>query len=169
MTNKVITTTAKAFKECGIPSVRFNFRGVGKSEGVHDHGLGESQDMLFIVEHIQLLLNLPRPIMPIFAGFSFGSYVTYLAAAKHDNAFLISIAPPVHHCDYTKHVVTSPWYIIQGEEDDVVPPEMVLSFAQNHKPPLPVTRFETAGHFFHGHLVILKDSLIGIISQELAV
>jgi alpha/beta superfamily hydrolase len=160
MNNKVVTTLARAFKELQIPSLRFNFRGVGKSAGAYDAGIGESKDMLALA--IECLKEQPT-IKFIFAGFSFGSYVAYRAAAQSEHALLITIAPPVPRFDYTEFAPPSPWVIIQGDDDDVVSLNSVLDFAKQFSPPLPVLRFAETGHFFHGKLIELKASLIETI------
>lgn len=166
MNNKVVTTMARAFKELSIPSIRFNFRGVGQSEGKYDAGIGESEDML-------ALMHLCRQEAPaasfIFAGFSFGSYVAYRAAAQHIPALLITIAPPVHHYDYLEFTPPpKPWIIIQGDEDDVSPLGLVQKFAEGFSPDLPLVRFADTGHFFHGKLLELKAELLKIIKSQVS-
>ena len=91
MNNKVVTTMARVFKEAGIPSLRFNFRGVGQSAGVYDDGIGESEDML---ELVRVWQTEQPDLKLICAGFSFGSYVAYRTAAQSDASILITIAPP---------------------------------------------------------------------------
>jgi uncharacterized protein len=163
MTNKVVTTMARAFRELGIPSLRFNFRGVGASWGVYDAGIGESEDML-------TLARLWREQYPnarfLFAGFSFGSYVAYRAAASFEHDLLITVAPAVHHYDYQEFSPPpTPWYILQGDEDEVVPLQLVLDFAAQATPTLPVIRFAETGHFFHGKLLVLKPEIMTIVNQ----
>ncbi len=162
MNNKVVTTMVRAFKESGIPCLRFNFRGVGLSQGTFDAGIGESEDLLELVSQWQrefIQANF------IFAGFSFGSYVAYRAAAQIPLSSLITIAPPVHHYDYTAfHPLPYPWFIIQGDQDEVVPATLVAEFAQQCIPTLPLTYLDT-GHFFHGKLVELKSLLLQMISK----
>lgn len=158
MNNKVVTTLARVFKELGIPSLRFNFRGVGQSGGVYDNGLGECNDLLELVRTWQK----EQPEMKlIFAGFSFGSYVCYRAAAQSKPNILITIAPPVHHYDYREFdSQPEPWLIVQGDADEVVPSSLVIDFAKQSQPILSVIEFSETGHFFHGKLVELKIKLI---------
>lgn len=165
MNNKVVTTMARAFRELGIPSVRFNFRGVGLSAGTYDEGMGESDDMLAFV-------RLWRQESPhthfLFAGFSFGSYVAYRAAAQCDHHLLITIAPPVHHYNYREFAPEpAPWIVIQGEEDEVVPATRVFDFVANSFPALLMIPFKDTGHFFHGKLLELKSALISSVSEAL--
>lgn len=164
MNNKVVTTMSRAFKELGIVSLRFNFRGVGASEGIYDQGIGESEDMLKLAS---LIKEEQKNAEFLFAGFSFGSYVAYRAAAQCENKLLITIAPPVHHYNYQEFdKCSTPWIIIQGTEDEVVPAHLVDDFAKNNHPPLTIFSVEQTGHFFHGKLIVLKDLLIDAINQE---
>lgn len=158
MHNKVVTTLARVFRDLGIASIRFNFRGVGASEGTYDAGIGESDDMLRLVTYCQA--SYPD-IQFIFAGFSFGSYVTYRAAAQCPHVLLISIAPPVHHYDY--HAFSPqphPWMIVQGDADEVVPVEAVRQFSKTATEPLIYIEMPDTSHFFHGKLIELKTLLI---------
>lgn len=155
MSNKVVTTMARAFKDVGIPSIRFNFRGVGASVGTHDHGVGESEDMSLLFQQIQT--KQPR-VQLILAGFSFGSYVTYRVTLKHSASLLMSIAPPIERYDYQSSPAC-PWIIIQGDADEVVHAPGVFEFAVTHQPPIELIRFEGTGHFFHGKLLLLRQTI----------
>lgn len=165
MNNKVVTTMTRAFKGAGISSLRFNFRGVGATAGNYDAGIGESEDML----HLAKLWQQTRPDSRLmFAGFSFGSYVVYRSAALTAADLLITVAPPVHHYDYREF---SPqpahWHILQGNDDEVVPAQLVIDFAKASTPPIPVVEFPETTHFFHGKLLPLKATLIDIIESRL--
>ena len=166
MNNKVVTTMARTFRGLGIPSLRFNFRGVGQSDGVYDAGVGESEDMLSLVR----TWEKERPEAQfIFSGFSFGSYVTYRVAAQHPHRLLISVAPAIHHYDYLEfNPVPNPWLIAQGEEDEVVPPQVVFDFAAQAQPEIPVIRFADTTHFFHGKLLELNAKLTDYIVSQVS-
>ncbi len=162
MDNKVITTLVRACSALRIPSLRFNFRGVGQSAGIYDAGQGESEDMLYLVS---LWLQGAPNAQLLFAGFSFGSYVTYLAAVKSHSALLLSLAPPVHHFDFTTDLEQPyPWIILQGDEDEVVSLQDVLNFSKQYA--LPVIRMPNTGHFFHGKLLDLKTLLIETMTNQ---
>jgi alpha/beta superfamily hydrolase len=164
MHNKVVTTLARTFKELGIASIRFNFRGVGQSQSEYDAGVGESDDLLRLVALCQQ--EMPG-VQCVFAGFSFGSYVTYRAAAQTPHALLISIAPAVHHYDYKEFAtVPSPWVIVQGDMDEVVPVEDVRAFVSQCPKPIIYIECKDTTHFFHGKLIDLKTVLLETLSAQ---
>lgn len=164
MNNKVVTTMARAFKELGIPSLRFNFRGVGQSAGSYDNGIGESQDMIGLAQE---WMKANPEVTIICAGFSFGSYVAYRTAAQCAGCLLITIAPPVHHYNYNEFSPPpNPWLIIHGDDDEVVPLQFVSDFAQKSNPTIPLIRFPQTTHFFHGKLIDLKTELTKYIHSR---
>lgn len=166
MNNKVVTTVARTFKDLNIASLRFNFRGVGASEGEFDYGVGETQDLLALLKWLSEELNDPAIIL---AGFSFGSYVAYRASSQFPVDFLICIAPAVNHVDYeTLPPPHCPWLVIQGEADEIVPAEMVFSFVEHCKVKPQLIRMPHVSHFFHGALIELKQQLSTVLSQELS-
>ncbi|HCA90122.1 MAG: hypothetical protein CMF38_05250 [Legionellaceae bacterium] len=158
MSNKVITTLARACKDLGLISIRFNFRGVGRSAGVYDEGIGESMDM---VQLSKLCLERWPASRFIFAGFSFGSYVAYRAACISQNTRLLTVAPPVHHFCFTEfNFQPASWMIFQGRTDEVVSAAEVTQFAQYATPALPIVWFDNTGHFFHGQLLVLREQMV---------
>jgi uncharacterized protein len=159
MDNKVVQTMARAFVQSGYTALRFNFRGVGQSEGLHDEGRGETQDLL----HILATLAPSGPVC--LAGFSFGAYVVTHAlaglAARHadiervvlvgtstQRAQAAPIAPELHERSLVVH----------GEADDTVPLASVMDWARPQL--LPVTVVPAGGHFFHGQLPLLKSLVL---------
>ena len=120
MNNKVVTTLCRSANKMGMPSVRFNFRGVGESEGVFDHAIGEKADTLAVIDWVKTTLPGYKIVL---SGFSFGSYVA--ASVSHqltDCCALISVAPPTHHYDFHALLPPScPWLVLMGEPDEVVP------------------------------------------------
>lgn len=157
MNNKVVTTLAKSFQNLGVDTVRFNFRGVGKSEGQFDQGLGELYDLLSVIDWV---LN-ERPDHDIWlAGFSFGAYIAAKAATQIPVARLVTVAPPVENFSMSNlPPITAPWILVQGEEDEVVSPEAVFAWAESREPKPLIIRFPQAGHFFHGQLLELREQL----------
>jgi len=126
MTNKVVYTLAKAFDLKGLKTVRFNFRGVGKSEGSFAEGIGETEDLIAVAEWVKkTCAGLPIWL----GGFSFGSFVAINGANQMPIAQLFTVAPAVTRSNYQSLALPHcPWTIIQGEEDEIVPPETVYSW-----------------------------------------
>lgn len=162
MNNKVVTTLSRLFSDRGMASVRFNFRGVGASDGTYDQGVGESEDMMLLA---QTWLNEHPDARLWFAGFSFGSYVAYRAAAQMPHAALITVAPSVQHYDYDAFAPQpSPWLIAHGDQDEIVPYSAVVDFLLPFGKAITLLSFENTGHFFHGMLIPLKARLTEALS-----
>lgn len=163
MNNKVVTTLAKAFLESGFISLRFNFRGVGQSEGQYDHGQGELLDCLAVLDWLQAV----RPNAAIaLAGFSFGAWVALKASERMKPKLMVSIAPPVGFRDFAdvRHP-NCPWLAIQGMSDEVVNAETVLAWLQLQNPAPEVLAMENTGHFFHGKLVPLRAHVSAFLNR----
>lgn len=158
MTNKVVTTLARTFSELGLRTVRFNFRGVGKSEGEYDAGIGETNDLLALVKWVKTV----NPQDEIWlAGFSFGGFVAARAAVQISPAQLVTVAPQVSRFIEDKlPPITVPWILVQGEQDDVVSPQEVFAWIETLNPKPVVIRMPDAGHFFHGKLTELRMELL---------
>ena len=157
MDNKVVTTVARALQGAGIPTLRFNFRGVGASAGTFDGGAGETEDAAAAAAYGGARWPGRRLVL---AGFSFGAFVALRLALERDTARLITVAPPVDRFDFSGFSVPRcPWLIVQGDADDVVDPGKVFAWAAalEPKPELVVAR--GVGHFFHGHLSELRDAV----------
>lgn len=158
MDNKVVQTLARAFVACGWTAVRFNFRGVDGSEGVHDEGRGEREDMRQVIEQVA-----PEGPLAI-AGFSFGAFVASCAAeplwARRDIRQLVLVGTAAARFS----VATLPaevherTLVVHGEQDDTVPLAAVLDWARPQS--LPVTVVPGGGHFFHGQLPLLKGLVV---------
>lgn len=162
MNNKVVTTVAKLYENLGINTVRFNFRGVGSSEGEYGEGIGETLDALAVIRYLQDQEGADRFFI---AGFSFGSYVAAQATADLSNQdygkavdHLLVIAPSVENFQYPD-VIPCPATVVIAEEDEVVSAEAGLDWAKHHLPPLEIIEMEGASHFFHGQLITLREQL----------
>jgi uncharacterized protein len=157
MHNKVVTMCARALNELGMATVRFNFRGVGQSQGAFDEGRGEVFDCLAVAEWVRQA----KPGASLWlAGFSFGSWVALKAARQLPIAQMISIAPPVGLRDFTGVMPPEcPWLLIQGENDEVVSAEAVFAWAQAQKPAPTLIRMPETGHFFHRRLIDLRGAI----------
>lgn len=157
--NKVVQTMARAFLQLGWTSVRFNFRGIGRSEGIWGEGAGEIDDALAVVAAVR-----QRPefaVLPwAIAGFSFGGYVAATVVDRMPQADkprrLVLVGPSTQ-----KQVVpnvAADTVVLHGEVDDIVPLTATLDWARPQS--LPVIVFPGVGHFFHGQLASLKNVLV---------
>jgi uncharacterized protein len=155
MDNKVVQTLARAFVQCGFRTVRFNFRGVGATEGVHDEGRGELEDMLEVIRQAA-----PEGSLAI-GGFSFGSFVASRAVEVLWESRSIEKIALVGTAAARFSVATLPLeahertLVVHGEQDDTVPLAAVMDWARPQS--LPVTVIPGGGHFFHGQLPLLKN------------
>lgn len=161
MDNKVVQTLARAFVAGGFAAVRFNFRGVGGSAGVHDDGQGELDDLLAVVRQA-------APEGPVaLAGFSFGAFVTSHALARLWGAREVASAVLVGTAASRFTVAPVPpeaqlrTLVVHGEHDETVPLASVMDWARPQT--LPVTVVPGGGHFFHGQLPLLK----GLVARHL--
>jgi alpha/beta superfamily hydrolase len=155
--NKVVHTLARALREGGAASVRFNFRGVGASEGTHDGGAGETGDALAVV-------RWARERWPglglVLAGFSFGAVVAIRAAAAAGPLWLVTVAPAVDRVELGDAALPDcDWLIVQGEADEVVAPAAVRSWHARWAPQARLRMLPGVGHFFHGRLHELHDCI----------
>ncbi|MET1161240.1 MAG: alpha/beta fold hydrolase [Pseudoxanthomonas sp.] len=157
ISNKVVTMAARSLRELGASTVRFNFRGVGQSEGTFDHGNGEIEDLLAVVAWVRD--QRPDDDLWLF-GFSFGAYVSLRANDTVQPDALISIAPPAGRWDFDKIVTPlCPWLVIQGENDEIVEPQAVYDWIETLKRKPDLVRMPDTSHFFHRKLIDLRGAL----------
>lgn len=164
MTNKVVHTLSRAFHNKNFYTVRFNFRGVGKSEGTFGNSIGEVADLMAVLQWVDTVLDKPKLGL---AGFSFGAYIAAMGAAKHVCTQLFSIAPAVNHQPYDElQGIDCPWTIIQGEQDEVIAPELVYEwYHKAQQPNMQLIKLPETSHFFHGKLIVLRELVEANIIQ----
>lgn len=158
MDNKVAQTLARAFVALGYASTRMNFRGVGNSAGIHDEGLGETDDMALLLAHMQAEL----PELPVaLAGFSFGTFVQAQLQQRlteqgqpAERLVLIGAAAG----KWAMPAVPANTILIHGEEDDTIPLRDVFDWARPQD--LPVMVIPGSDHFFHRKLHHIKHLLV---------
>ncbi len=171
LSNKVTYTLASSALKADLYALRFNFRGVGQSQGEHDLGRGESDDVVYLAGW----LRARAPGLPLLlAGFSFGSWVALNAAARLRPQALISIAPPLSKYLGDKFFGDAPppprpacpWLVVHGTDDDVVDYAQTRDMLQQYTPPPELRTLDGAGHFFHGRLVELGELVLPFIQSE---
>ena len=158
MDNKVVQTVARAFVQSGWVTLRFNFRGVGASEGTHDDGKGETDALLHIID-----TQAPEGALAL-AGFSFGSYVTLRAiealGSRREAEKIVQVGTATSR--FVAPQLASEWHdrtlVLHGELDDTVPLASTLEWARPQS--LPVTVVPGVEHFFHGQLPLLKSLVL---------
>jgi alpha/beta superfamily hydrolase len=163
MQNKVVHTAARAMQEAGAATVRFNFRGVGRSDGRYDEGRGEVDDALAVVEWLRERYGTDRCWL---AGFSFGAAVALQAAVAAVPQRLVTIAPPVGR------ILTTPvarprceWLIVQGDRDELVDVDAVRKWAAGYDPAPELLVVPGAEHFFHGKLIELRTGIARFLRE----
>lgn len=151
--NKVVTTLAKAFFNLGYVAVRPNFRGVGESAGVHDQGIGETDDLIDVAAYLRKRFDDPAFIL---AGFSFGSFVQTRVAKQLTPSRMVLVGPAVNR--FPAETVPPETLVIHGELDDVVPLQAVFDWARPQQ--LPIVVVPGGEHFFHGRLNLLAQIVV---------
>lgn len=173
MTNKVTYTLASTALKAGLYALRFNFRGVGKSAGEHDHGRGESDDVVALASTLRQAWTARHggaaaPLM--LAGFSFGGYVSLRAAQRIGPSLLVSVAPPLTRFVDTEAGLPEhpgcPWLLVHARDDEVVPFSESDHILAHYDPPPVRAELAEAGHFFHGKLGELGGIVLPFIDQH---
>lgn len=162
MINKVIHTVAKAFLAADAVAIRFNFRGVGASAGVHDEGRGEIDDVIALAKWARERW----PDLPLWlGGFSFGAWIVLRAPVSP--ALLVTVAPPVGRWDFSKiSPPQSPWLVIQGDRDDLVDANTVEQWVRASGASS-VLRLAEADHFFHARLHEIRDAVAAFVASAI--
>ncbi len=155
MDNKVTQTLARTFVAMGYVAARMNFRGVEKSEGIHDHGIGETEDLKILLAHMQN----EYPGLPVaLAGFSFGTFVQsrlqrMMAQANNPAQRLVLVGSAAGKWELEP--VPADTILIHGEQDDTIPLYDVMDWARPQD--IPVLVIPGADHFFHRKLHHIKN------------
>lgn len=157
MDNKVVYTLFNSALTQEFIAVKFNFRGVGKSEGTFDNGIGEVEDVIAVSQTIQHQFADHADDLPLLlAGFSFGGGVQIQAAERLNPKSLVLVAPSLKYVsipaipDNIEHTL-----VIQGNRDEIVPLNTTIDWATPQS--LPIVVIPGAEHFFHGKLTVLKQ------------
>jgi len=165
MENKVAQTLARTFVTLGYAVARFNFRGVGESEGVYDDGKGEVDDMAIMYEH----LRARYPDLPVtLAGFSFGTFVQAQFALRleaegraPERLVLVGTAAG----KWPMPPVPQDTILIHGEQDDTITMQQVFDWARPLD--IPVIIIPGADHFFHRRLGHIKNLVVQLWRRDI--
>lgn len=165
MDNKVVTTVARLYRALGVPVARFNFRGVAGSEGEHDHGDGERDDLLAVAGRIKDVTGKTGLLV---TGYSFGSVVVAGASADLGACHMTLIAPPVQRYSFAPdNAFSCPVVIVLGMADDLVDAALTAEWARQLDSPAELVEIAGASHFFHGQLGVLQQRLGQLLRQAL--
>ena len=159
--NKVVTTIARACVQRGLVALRPNFRGIGSSGGVFDHGKGELLDMAALVEQFRVRYPEVASLPWVLGGFSFGTSIAVQLYAKWERLeknlpnIVVLAGSAAMRFRHSEVKAPEDALVIHGEVDEVVPLSEVMDWAR----PLgmPIVVIPEAGHFFHGKLLILRQ------------
>jgi alpha/beta superfamily hydrolase len=159
MTNKVLHTLSRSMNALGMPTVRFNFRGVGVSEGAFADGVGETEDTLAVIDWA--VGKYPDHELCLL-GFSFGGMVAACAALSTSPVQLITVAPAATRMAglLDGRQPDCPWLVVQGEADDVVPCDEIVAWVNGLTPGPELVIVPDTGHFFHGRLTKLREIVV---------
>jgi hypothetical protein len=166
MHTKAVYQGTKGLVRAGCSVLRFNFRGVGHSEGAFSGGEGEKDDFRAALDY----MAKRHPGLPLWAaGFSFGSWIALETGAQDDRVtVLIGIAPPVtkNGYDFT-HTKTSskPKFFVQGEADDICPLQDMWKFYGALPEPKELVVIDMADHLFDGHTTEVGDALEDLLKD----
>jgi hypothetical protein len=162
--NKVVHTLARSFQQLGLPTLRFNFRGVGASGGAYDHGRGETDDALAVIEWGAR--RWPGAAVSL-AGFSFGALVALRIAQRVKATRLVCVAPPVARPEAAALPPPGcPWLIVQGDADEIVDHRQVAAFAARFSPAPALRVLAGVDHFFHGRLRELQAAVLDFVKPQ---
>lgn len=163
MDNKVVYTLASCALRAGYVAMRFNFRGVGRSQGTHDQGKGEADDVVFLAS--ELRSRVPGRL--VLAGFSFGAFVSLSAAQRVRPDGLISIAPPFGKYFDDAPLPPAPgcpWLVLHSQDDEVVSYRETADILRRYKPPPNLVTLDGAGHFFHARLADIQTAALPFLA-----
>jgi len=158
MNTKVVFHAAKAFTRIGCMVLRFNFRGIGLSEGSWDEGRGEMDDFVAAAA----FMRDRYPDVPLWAaGMSFGAWVALTAGAGDRNvSTLVAIAPPVSRFDFERaRTSAKPKFFIQGERDEICPLKEMQEFYARCADPKELVVIDAADHLFDGKVLEVGDAI----------
>ncbi|HEX3352352.1 MAG TPA: alpha/beta fold hydrolase [Terriglobales bacterium] len=160
--NKVVFHAMKALNHFGFPVLRFNFRGTGLSQGEHDHGNGEADDVQAALDWLEHEFHLPL----IFAGFSFGAAVGLRSACPDSRVkAVIGLGLPVSPIDDRSYdfgfltTCAKPKLFVSGDRDQFASPAELKKVVESAAKPKELVLISGADHFFEGRLRELRDAI----------
>ena len=165
MDNRVVTTITKVYQRMGWTTLRFNFRGVGASQGGYDHGRGEQEDLQGAIDFMAA-----RGFQEIdLAGYSFGAWIICRWAQRDPDGKhrIILVSPPVAFTDFTGiGPIPGLKGVITGEQDEIAPAGMIEASLPRWNPRAALLALDGADHFYAGRTAILEQGLCDLILKN---
>ncbi|OPX37687.1 MAG: hypothetical protein B1H12_04235 [Desulfobacteraceae bacterium 4484_190.2] len=164
MSNNVVEAVVHAYRQKGYTTFRFNFRGVGQSEGNYDEGVGEQED---VKAGLSYLNGLGKSSIDL-AGYSFGVWVNALGLKGFDHAKrMIMVSPPVNFIDFSFLGYNAKiQLVIAGSEDDIAPPRMIKGMLQAWNPEVNFDIIQGADHFYGGKTDEIKTIIRNFLDSK---
>jgi hypothetical protein len=162
--NKVVHTLARTCHGLGVPTVRFNFRGVGRSEGHYGELAGEIEDAAAVAASARS--RWPGRALWMM-GFSFGAVVAARLACREPCAGLVTVAPAVSRFASDDVAPACAWLIVQGDADELVDCDTVVEWVNSRPPGPELVVLRGVDHFFHGKLTLLRQTVAGFLAPRL--
>ena len=166
MHNNVVESLVHAYQQAGYATLRFNFRGVGSSQGEYDHGQGEQEDVKTALHY---LAEQGKNVVDL-AGYSFGAWVNALARPEGDIVHrMVMVSPPVAFLDFgSAQPLPQLQLVIAGSRDEIAPPELIQTTLSNWNPGARLEIIEGADHFYGGHTAKLESILADYFASEVS-
>jgi alpha/beta superfamily hydrolase len=164
MHNNVVESLVQAYQQAGYTTLRFNFRGVGGSQGEYDNGQGEQEDvnaaLHYLGEQGKNAVDL--------AGYSFGAWVNALARPEKDTVQrMVMVSPPVAFLDFgSAQSIPQLWLVIAGSGDEIAPPELIKTILPNWNSSARLEIIEGADHFYGSYTGRLESILTNYLAGE---
>jgi alpha/beta superfamily hydrolase len=164
MHNNVVESLVQAYQQAGYTTLRFNFRGVGGSQGEYDNGQGEQEDVKAAVHY----LGEQGKNAVDLAGYSFGAWVNALARPEKDTVQrMVMVSPPVAFLDFgSAEPLPQLQLVIAGSRDEIAPPELIKTILPNWSSSARLEIIEGADHFYGGHTGKLESILADYFASE---
>ena len=165
MNNHVVESVCAAYRERGFSTLRFNFRGVGESDGVYDNGIGEQEDVSAAINFME---GLGKKNIHL-AGYSFGAWVNYLGIEKYDSVRkMVMVSPPVGFLDFSCNIPNPKIkLVITGSNDDVADPEKIKKIVYQWNPEAIFKIIKGTDHFYMGSNSEINDIIYEFLEKEL--
>ena len=165
MDNSVVTAICQALAEAGIAALRFNYRGVGRSEGSFGDGVGERSDALAALAYLRQLPEVDETKVCVI-GYSFGAGVA-VAAADEQTAALVAVSTPTFGRGLPELSFRCPTMLISGENDQVAPPARLAALVQAIGPQCQLAIVRRADHFWGGQESKLAEEVARFLQRAL--